>query len=128
MGVSPTGSDGMNPVTWLRNGLGALVPRAWGRDCLRGTPVPVTGPCADCDAVDLTELREDEVARVSCLLNPGGTTGVRLAGVGVLPGTEIRLLQRRPAYVIRLAYSELALDRETAAHIRVRREGMEPGR
>jgi Fe2+ transport system protein FeoA len=51
---------------------------------------------------------------------------LRLAGVGVLPGTEIRLLQRRPAYVIRLGFSDLALDRETAAHIRVRRDGIVP--
>jgi len=117
--------DVVNPVTWLRNGFGALVPRVWGRDCPRGTPVPLAGPCADCDAVNLTELREDEVARVSCLLDPGSTVGLRLAGAGVLPGTEIRLLQRRPAYVIRLAFSELALDHETATHIRVRREGID---
>jgi Fe2+ transport system protein FeoA len=116
----------MNPVTWLRNGLGGLVPRVWGRECPRGTPVPVTGPCADCDAVALTELSEEEVARVSCLLDPGGVVALRLAGVGVLPGTEIRLLQRRPAYVIRLGFSDLALDRETAAHIRVRRDGIVP--
>jgi DtxR family Mn-dependent transcriptional regulator len=97
----------------------------WGRDCPRGTPVPVLGPCEDCDAVALTELQEDEVARVSCLRDPGGPVGLRLAGVGVLPGTEIRLLQRWPAFVIRLGFAELALDRETAAHVRVRRDGTE---
>jgi Fe2+ transport system protein FeoA len=117
----------MNPVTWFRNGLGALVPRVWGRDCPRGTPVPLAGPCADCDAVELTELREDEVARVSCLLDPGSAVAMRLAGVGVLPGTEVRMLQRRPVYVIRIGFSELAMDRDTAARVRVRREGM-PGR
>jgi Fe2+ transport system protein FeoA len=68
----------------------------------------------------------EDVARVSCLVDPGSTVGMRLAGVGVLPGTEIRLLQRRPAFVIRLGFSDLALDRETAAHIRVRRDGIEP--
>ncbi len=111
----------MNPVDWLRD-LGALVPRAWGRDCPRGAPVPVVGPCADCDAVGLVELDENDTARVSCLVDPGAPTAVRLASAGVLPGTEVTLVQRWPAFVLRIGYAELAIDRETAALIRVRRE------
>jgi Fe2+ transport system protein FeoA len=65
------------------------------------------------------------VTRVSCLVDPGSAVAIRLASAGVLPGTEVRLLQRRPVYVIRLGFAELALDRETAAHIRVRREDVE---
>jgi len=40
----------------------------------------------------------------------------------VLPGAEVTLLQRWPAFVVRLGYAELALDRETARMIRVRHE------
>lgn len=117
----------MHPVTWFRNGLGALVPRVWGRECPRGTPVPEVGPCADCDALELTELDEDEVARVSCLVDPGSAVAIRLASAGVLPGTELRLVQRWPVYVVRIGFSELALDHATARRVRVRREGAPGG-
>jgi len=111
----------MRPVDWLRD-LGAWVPRAWGRDCPHGSPVPVVGPCEDCDAVALTDLRERDTARVSCLVNPGAPAAVRLASAGVLPGAEVTLVQRWPAYVLRIGYAELAIDRETAELIRVRQE------
>jgi DtxR family Mn-dependent transcriptional regulator len=111
----------MNPVEWLRE-LSTLVPRAWGRDCPRGLPV-WEGPCPDCDAVALTELEERATARVSCLENPAHPAAIRLASAGVLPGAEVTLLQRWPAFVLRLGYAELAMDRETAALIRVRRDG-----
>jgi DtxR family Mn-dependent transcriptional regulator len=117
----------MSPVEWLRNGLGALVPRVWGRDCPRGVPVPEPGPCADCDALPLTELPEAESARVSCLLDPGGLVALRLAGAGILPGASVRVVQRWPSYVIRIGFSELALDREAASHVRVRRESAAEG-
>ena len=111
----------MNPVEWLRD-LGARVPRAWGRDCPRGSPVPAVGPCDDCDALGLVELAENETARVSCLMDPGAAAAVRLASAGVLPGTVLTLVQRWPAFVLRIGYAELAIDRETAALVRVRRE------
>jgi Fe2+ transport system protein FeoA len=112
----------MTPADWIRQSFAVLVPRAWGKDCPRGTPVPVAGPCADCDSVRLVELREDESARVSCLEDPGGAVALRLASAGVLPGTEVRMLQRWPAFVIRIGFAELALDGEAARHVRVRRE------
>ena len=111
----------MNPVEWLRD-LGARVPRAWGRDCPRGSLVPAVGPCEDCDALGLVELAENETARVSCLMDPGAAAAVRLASAGVLPGTVLTLVQRWPAFVLRIGYAELAIDRETASLIRVRRE------
>jgi Fe2+ transport system protein FeoA len=112
----------MNPAEWLRAGLGALAPRTWGRECPRGTPVPARGPCADCDAVRLIDLDVDATVRVSCLEDPAHPAAIRLASAGVLPGTAIRLIQRWPAYVVRIGFAELALDREAASHIRVRRE------
>lgn len=112
----------MTPAEWLRQGLGALIPRVWGGDCPRGTPVPDRGPCADCDAVRLVELAERERGRVSCLEDPGGVIALRLASAGLLPGTEVELVQRWPAFVVRLGFSEVALDADAARHVRVRRE------
>ena len=110
----------MNPVEWLR-GLTPRMPRPWGRDCPRGSPVPAFGPCEDCDAVSLLDLEERGRARVSCLQDPGSAAAIRLASAGVLPGAELTLVQRWPAFVLRLGYAELAIDRETAALVRVRR-------
>ncbi len=110
----------MGPVAWIKNGLADLLPRVWGAECPRGAPVPREGLCADCDSVLLTELAEGLGARVTCLEAPASATAVRLASAGVLPGTAVHLLQRRPVYVIRIGFSELAIDRESAGHIRVR--------
>ena len=112
----------MTAADWIRQGLAALAPRVWGRDCPRGTPVPLAGPCADCDSVRVTELGEGESARVSCLEEPGSPVALRLAAAGVLPGAEVRLVQRWPAYVVRIGFAELALDGAAARHVRVRRE------
>jgi len=59
---------------------------------------------------------------VSCLSDPAHPAAIRLASAGVLPGAEVTLLQRWPAFVLRLGYAELAVDRETARMIRVRAE------
>jgi Fe2+ transport system protein FeoA len=78
--------------------------------------------------VGLLELGENETARVSCLVDPAAATAVRLASAGVLPGAEVTLVQRWPAFVLRIGYAELAMDRETAGLIRVRRETGAVGR
>jgi DtxR family transcriptional regulator, Mn-dependent transcriptional regulator len=46
----------------------------------------------------------------------------RLAAIGLGPGSRLRLHQKRPAYVIALGETTLALDEEIAAEIYVRRE------
>jgi DtxR family Mn-dependent transcriptional regulator len=49
----------------------------------------------------------------------------RLAALGVVPGSEIRLHQRAPSYVIEVGETTIALDPEIAAEIFVKR--VEPG-
>lgn len=115
----------MSPVAWLKAGLGALRWNAshWGEDCPGGTPVPAAGRCAglDCDSVRLLALAEGERGRVTCLEDPGSRAGAKLAALGVLPGIELILVQRSPAFVFRIGYAELAVDEELAGMIRVRR-------
>ncbi len=41
----------------------------------------------------------------------------KLMALGVMPGAVLKLLQRFPAYVIQLGYTQLAIDKETAASI-----------
>jgi DtxR family Mn-dependent transcriptional regulator len=47
----------------------------------------------------------------------------RLAALGVIPGSEIRLHQRSPAFVIEVGETTIALDPEIAAEIFVKRVG-----
>lgn len=115
----------MSPVNWIRNGLGLLRARRWGAECPDGTPVPETARCTelDCDSVRLTALGEGEGGTITCLADPGSRATGRLAAMGVLPGATLVLLQRTPAYVFRMGYTELAVDEELARRIRVRRDG-----
>jgi DtxR family Mn-dependent transcriptional regulator len=85
--------------------------------------VPAAARCAafDCDSVRLTALAEGERGRVTCLEEPGSRPTAKLAALGVLPGAELTVLQRFPAFVFRIGYSELAVDAELAGRIRVRR-------
>lgn len=106
----------MTPVEWLR--------RRWGAECPVGTPVPTAERCqgVDCDSVCLTALAEGQTARVTCLADPGGAAARTLAAIGVLPGIEVVLVQRSPAFVLRMGHAEFAVDAELAGHVRVRRE------
>lgn len=111
----------MSPVEWLRR---RLAPPAWSADCPAGMPVPAAERCAgvDCDSVRLTALAEGEAGRVTCLEDPGGALARKLAAIGVLPGVELELVQRSPAFVFRTGHAEFAVDETLATHIRVRRE------
>lgn len=114
----------MTPIDWIRNGLAALRPRRWGDDCPGGTPVPEAARCAalDCDSVSLLGLSPGGRGRVTCLAEPDGPGAAKLAALGVLPGIEVAVVQRWPAWVLRLGYAEIAVDEELAALVRVRVE------
>jgi len=76
--------------------------------------------------VTVRDLRSAERARVLCL---GGGSAVRhnnLAVFGVVPGAEITLVQQRPAPVLRVGETELAVDPAIAREILVER--LEPSR
>jgi DtxR family Mn-dependent transcriptional regulator len=114
----------MSPIEWLVRGLAPLVRRRWGDECPAGAPVPAVERCTavDCDSVRLTALAEGEHARVTCLEAPGSAEARRLASLGILPGVELVLLQRTPAFVLRVGYTDLALDTGLAERVRVRRD------
>lgn len=123
----------MSPAAWIRRGFLALVAGgapdgpadAAAEECLEGRHVP--GPGCDgrgCDSVRLTELEVGEAATVTCLEDAASARARSLVALGVLPGVRVTALQRRPAWVLELGEtgsSELALDRELASMVRVRR-------
>lgn len=106
----------------IADGLGWRFQATWQENCAAGAPVPDEG-CAglDCDSITLEDLAPGERGTVSCLQQPGAQAAWKLAAMGVLPGAELRLLQRYPAYVFRIGHSEFAIDGEMARHVRVHR-------
>ena len=73
-----------------------------------------------CEAVSVDQLETGQTASVLSLSGDRN----RLAVFGLVPGTEIKLLQRRPACVVQVGETELALDPEIARRILVRDPGL----
>lgn len=96
----------------------------WDESCVAGAPVPDDDACvgADCTAVDLVTLSAGQAGVVSCLRRPASREARKLVALGVLPGVRVELVQRYPAFVIRIGHAELAMDATMASHIRVDRQ------
>lgn len=91
----------------------------WKEACDAGAPVPDSGGCPDCGSVRLTTLRRGGRGSVSCLEEPWTPEAAKLASLGILPGVRLRVVQRSPAWVLRMGRTEIALDTELASRIRV---------
>ncbi|HUJ26627.1 MAG TPA: FeoA family protein [Myxococcales bacterium] len=60
-------------------------------------------------------------ARVVLMAPELGDRADRLAGLGLAPGSEVALVQRRPAFVVEAGETRLAIDPEVARQIFVQR-------
>jgi Fe2+ transport system protein FeoA len=111
--------DMMALVNRLRDSLWGAA--AWKDACEAGAPVPGTGGCrgVDCDSVRLTTLAPGARGVVSCLEEPWTSDAAKLAGLGVLPGVRLQLVQRYPAFVLQLGRTAIAVDQGLASRIRV---------
>jgi Fe2+ transport system protein FeoA len=69
----------------------------------------------------LCELRPGEQAIVSKFIKLEDQHIRKLLAFGVLPGTLVKVLQVSPTLVIRIDHTQLALDREFAAHIAIQK-------
>jgi len=97
------------------------------RFCPHGKPIPL-GECCQV-------FKEDTNQLVIPLANvvPGDTVKIiflvprhhrrlhQLTNLGIIPGTEIVLHQKKPAFVIRVGETDVAIDNEIARHIYVRK-------
>ncbi len=80
------------------------------------TPVDYVTPLI----VRLSKLGLGARSRVAFLTPSFHKRFDRLAAFGINPGAELHLHQRKPAYVVRLGETELALDQDIAAEIFVK--------
>ena len=93
----------------------------WKDSCDAGAPVPDSGGCDECGSVPLTWLGKGERGSVSCLEEPWTPAAAKLASLGILPGVRLQIVQRSPAWVLRMGRTEIALDTELASRIRILR-------
>jgi Fe2+ transport system protein FeoA len=76
-------------------------------------------------SVTLADLLPGQSATVLGLKNDSaqGTKVRKYLAMGLVPGAEITLVQRFPAYVFEMGYSQFAIDREMASIVLVKVEG-----
>lgn len=93
--------------------------------CPHGRPIP-PGECCRRFVNEVrplvTPLSQEEVGedyRIIFIAPKYHTLLERLSGLGVLPGVTLRLLQKRPSYVLKVEETEVALDQEIAEGIYV---------
>jgi DtxR family Mn-dependent transcriptional regulator len=97
--------------------------------CPHGLPIPKGDCCAGgAGAIDplikpLTEFEVGEAGRIVFIIPKTHARLDRLGAMGLVPGSLVRLHQKKPAYVIELGETTLALDPEIVAEIYVKREG-----
>jgi len=96
------------------------------RTCPHGRNIPEGACCVEARKVPekvvmtLAELQKDRPAVVSHLRTDDRDTLQKLLLIGALPGTQLTVRQRFPAFVLKLGNSEFAIDRELATHVYVR--------
>jgi DtxR family Mn-dependent transcriptional regulator len=94
--------------------------------CPHGRPIP-PGPCCaefrlevKSFVIPLTEARLASRYRIVFITPKSGLRLDRLAVLGILPGSEIRIHQKKPAYVLRIGETDVALDHEIVRDIYVK--------
>ena len=74
------------------------------------------------DVRRVSEMKNGESAEIACLGSSNGDRYGKLSVFGLEPGSTITLVQKRPATVIRIDETELAIDPDIADEILVHRE------
>ena len=100
---------GSRTVAWLQ--------RVWGRIC--GTP---SSPAAELHPVQtLDHLGAGERARVLKVSAADLPMLMKLSQLGLVPGAEVRMEQSRPAAIVRVGETTVALQRAVARVVHIRR-------
>jgi len=83
----------------------------------RSGPFPQAGPSSP---VPLGELRPGEEGRVAYIDTGDGRRLEQLSSLGIVPDAVLRLLQKRPAPVVQVGETEVAIDFHIARQIYVK--------
>ena len=95
--------------------------------CPHGKPIP-SGTCCEQarqegaqGVVPLTELKSGESGEIAYLAASDGKKMQKLMSMGVLPGSDLQLMQRFPSYIFKVGHSQFAVDDSLAREIHIRK-------
>ncbi len=97
------------------------------RFCPHGKPIPVGECCGvlkeetDEFVVPLAKIIPGDRVKIIFLVPRHHRRLHQLTNLGIIPGAEIVLHQKQPAYVLRAGETDIAIDDEIARHIYVRK-------
>lgn len=95
--------------------------------CPHGHPIPKGACCVKTSSLikplvmPLTELAVGSEGRVSFIVPKTSKRLEKLGSLGLVPGSTVKLIQKKPAYVIQLGQTTLALDVDIVEDIFVKR-------
>lgn len=96
--------------------------------CPHGKPIPPGECCRKGKEAGepvisaLADLSPGQYGRIAYVLSSQSNEVQKLVSIGILPGTQIQLIQRYPSYVFKVGNTQYAVDREIASQIYVRIE------
>jgi len=67
----------------------------------------------------LTALAAGATATIARIVSPDPGSLVKMSSLGLMPGARVRLVQKRPAIVLQVGQTTVALDRDLAEAILV---------
>lgn len=95
--------------------------------CPHGKPIP-RGECCDKFKKEMTplvtplvELLPGEMGRIVFITPKSHAILDRLASLGIVPGSDVRLHQKRPTCVVKIGETDIAIDSNVAREIFVKR-------
>ncbi len=95
--------------------------------CPHGNPIP-PGECCivarqqgEPGIVALTELKSGESGEIAYLAASDDKKMQKLMSMGVLPGSQVTLMQKFPSYIFKVGHSQFAVDDMLAREIHIRR-------
>ncbi len=93
--------------------------------CPHGKPIPPGACCKRAQEEDLREVKPlcegkpQETGIVAYLSTRENREIQKLMAMGILPGNQVKLIQRYPSYVFQMGYSQFTIDRDLAEKIYV---------
>ena len=95
--------------------------------CPHGRPIPKGSCCAKYQAEiqplvkRLSDLSPGDIARVVFISSESHRQLDRLSSMGLIPGTMLKLHQRQPSFILFMGETQLAIDRDIASEIYVKK-------
>ena len=95
--------------------------------CPHGNPIPPGDCCVEArrqgepGIVALTELKPGEAGEIAYLSASDDKKMQKLMSMGVLPGSDLSLVQKFPSFIFKVGHSQFAVDDTLAREIHIRR-------